>query len=80
MAKSKLDPRILNVLKEKTEGVDLPPLKRAMWAGDGTLMEFEGMWWEIRASGTDAVLRYYIEGRHRESIRVINRAFRDMKI
>lgn len=69
-----------NLLKEKTEGVDLPPLKRVMWAGDGTLMEFEGMWWEIRASGTDAVLRYYIEGRHRESIRVINRAFRDINI
>jgi len=68
------------LLREKTEGTDLPPLKRVMWAGDGTLMEFEGMWWEIRASGTDAVLRYYIEGRHRESIRVINRAFRDMKI
>jgi phosphomannomutase len=68
------------LLREKMPGVSLPPLKQVMWAGDGTLMDFEGMWWEIRASGTDAVLRYYIEGRNREAILAVNRAFRDMKI
>ena len=68
------------VLREQTPGVNLPPLKRVMWAGDGTLMDFEDMWWEIRASGTDAVLRYYIEGRNRKAILAFNRALRDMKI
>ena len=68
------------LLREKMPGVSLPRLKRVMWAGDGTLMDFEGMWWQIRASGTDAVLRYYIEGRDREAILGFNRAFRDMRI
>jgi len=42
--------------------VDLPPVVRCFDAGDGTLIEFEGQWFELRASGTDAVLRYYMEG------------------
>lgn len=68
------------LLEENTPGLKLPPIKRVMWAGDGTLMDFDGMWWEIRASGTDAVLRYYIEGRDREAIREINRGFCNMEI
>ena len=28
----------------------------------GTLLELEDQWFELRASGTDAVLRYYMEG------------------
>ena len=30
--------------------------------GDGVLVEFSTFWFVVRASGTDAVLRYYIEG------------------
>ncbi len=43
-------------------GCGLPPVARCFRAGDGTLIEFEGCWFELRASGTDAVLRYYFEG------------------
>ncbi|MBK9302452.1 MAG: hypothetical protein IPM94_00705 [bacterium] len=43
-------------------GCELPPVVRCFRAGDGTLIEFEGCWFELRASGTDAVLRYYCEG------------------
>jgi phosphomannomutase len=69
-----------SLLGKKMPHVNLPRLRKVMWAGDGTLLDFEGMWWEIRASGTDAVLRYYIEGRARESILAINRAFSEMEI
>jgi phosphomannomutase len=69
-----------SVLDRHVPGLNLPPLKRVMWAGDGTLMDFDGMWWEIRASGTDAVLRYYIEGRNRESIKEINKGFCNLVI
>ncbi len=48
-------------LREKTSP-DFPALIRATWAGDGTFLEFEEGWFEIRASGTDAVLRFYFEG------------------
>ena len=47
-------------------GVALPAIERCFHAGDGTLIEMDGLWFELRASGTDAVLRYYMEGRQRE--------------
>jgi phosphomannomutase len=68
------------LLKGKLPGISLPRLQAVRWAGDGTLMEFEGMWWELRASGTDAVLRYYIEGRDRAKIRAANRALVGMDL
>jgi phosphomannomutase len=40
----------------------LPRPTRICFVGDGTLVEFDNFWCVIRASGTDAVLRYYIEG------------------
>jgi len=40
----------------------LPSPTRIRFVGDGTLVEFDTFWCVIRASGTDAVLRYYIEG------------------
>ena len=36
--------------------------KRICFVGDGSLVEFDTFWCVIRASGTDAVLRYYIDG------------------
>ena len=47
-------------------------IKNAFWAGDGTVLEFEDYWFEIRASGTDAVLRYYMEGKNRENLHKLN--------
>ncbi len=53
-------------------GVELPPVRRIFWAGDGTLIEFDGQWFMLRASGTDAVLRYYMEGLEREAVSRLN--------
>ena len=56
-------------------GSALPPVLRAFRAGDGTLIEFAGLWFELRASGTDAVLRYYMEGRDAAAVGALNEAF-----
>jgi phosphomannomutase len=58
-----------------TDGSLLPPIQRVFHAGDGTFIEFENQWFELRASGTDAVLRYYMEGRDREVVEGLNAAF-----
>jgi glutaredoxin len=55
-------------------GVELPPVQRVVDAGDGTLIEFAQQWFELRASGTDAVLRYYMEGLDGESVSRLNEA------
>lgn len=55
-------------------GVELPGVRRVFHAGDGTLIEFEGQWFELRASGTDAVLRFYMEGSDPDSVVELNEA------
>ncbi|MHB8077958.1 MAG: phosphohexomutase domain-containing protein [Candidatus Krumholzibacteriia bacterium] len=55
-------------------GAPLPAVRQVCWAGDGTLIEFDGQWFMLRASGTDAVLRYYMEGRQREAVSGLNAA------
>ncbi len=57
------------------EGVRVPEIKRVFWAGDGTYIDFGTMWFELRASGTDAVLRFYIEGKDKEFLNTLNKAF-----
>ena len=57
------------------EGVRVPEIKRIFWAGDGTYIDFGRMWFELRASGTDAVLRFYIEGKDRALLDSLNKAF-----
>ena len=61
-------------------GADLPEVVRCFDAGDGTLVEFDGQWFELRASGTDAVLRYYMEGRDPERVGGLNTAFVALEI
>jgi phosphomannomutase len=57
------------------EGARVPEIKRVFWAGDGTYIDFGTMWFDLRASGTDAVLRFYIEGKDREFLDTLNKAF-----
>jgi phosphomannomutase len=52
----------------RDECTPLPPLERLSFIGDGTLLDFQGYWCLIRASGTDAVLRYYVEGEQRKAM------------
>jgi phosphomannomutase len=57
------------------EGVKVPEIKRVFWAGDGTYIDFGTLWFELRASGTDAVLRFYIEGKDKAFLDTLNQAF-----
>jgi phosphomannomutase len=41
---------------------------KVCFVGDGTLLEFGLFWCTIRASGTDALLRYYIEGHEKNEV------------
>ncbi|MFO7557280.1 MAG: hypothetical protein R6X10_00485 [Desulfobacterales bacterium] len=57
----------------------LPELKQICLIGKGTLLEgtflqFESFWFVIRASGTDAVLRYYINGEDKREIEACQEA------
>jgi phosphomannomutase len=61
-------------------GVELPPVERCFLAGDGTLLELADLWFELRASGTDAVLRYYMEGEDRAQVSALNEAFTRLRI
>ncbi len=61
-------------------GTTLPSVQRCFHAGDGTLIEMDGVWFELRASGTDAVLRYYLEGRDRAGVSALNEAFTNLRI
>ncbi|MFH1123450.1 MAG: hypothetical protein V1758_07275 [Pseudomonadota bacterium] len=56
-------------------GVAIPEIKRVFWAGDGTYIDFGNLWFELRASGTDAVLRFYIEGKEKGFLSSLNQAF-----
>ena len=62
------------LLARLPEGIALPGIRRVFHAGDGTLIEFVDQWFELRASGTDAVLRYYMEGRDPEAVKTLNAA------
>ena len=55
--------------------ISIPEVKRIFWAGDGTYIDFGKFWFELRASGTDAVLRFYIEGKEKEVLEAVNNAF-----
>ena len=69
------------ILRDRMEdGSLLPVIQRVFHAGDGTFIEFENQWFELRASGTDAVLRYYMEGKDRERVESLNEAFENLKI
>ncbi len=46
----------------------VPTIKQAAWVGDGSLFDMAGARLIIRASGTDALLRYYVEATSRETL------------
>lgn len=55
--------------------LSVPEIRRVFWAGDGTYIDFGSFWFELRASGTDAVLRFYIEGKDQAYLNRVNQAF-----
>jgi len=66
------------LLNLRTKDFQFPIIRKILWAGDGTLIDFGDFWWEVRASGTDAVLRYYIEGRDKKKLQEINNRFKEL--
>lgn len=60
--------------------VELPVIRRVFHAGDGTFIEFENQWFELRASGTDAVLRFYMEGSDQDRVAELNAAFAALQV
>jgi len=69
-----------DLLERMPAGAALPTISRIFHAGDGTFIEFDGLWFELRASGTDAVLRFYMEGRDQELVAELNEAFTRLRI
>jgi len=47
---------------------------------EGTLIEFDDFWILIRASGTDALLRYYIEGKDKDETQTYQNSLINLKI
>ena len=47
---------------------------------DQNFIEFAAQWFELRASGTDAVLRYYMEGADPQLVAETNEAFTRLAI
>jgi phosphomannomutase len=62
------------------EGVAAPEVLRCFRAGDGTMIEMKGQWFELRASGTDAVLRFYMEGDDADRVSSLNQALAGMDV
>ncbi len=63
----------------------IPRPKRACIVGEGKLlegmlMEFDTFWFLIRASGTDALIRYYIEGKDKDEIKAYQQSLINLKI
>ena len=69
-----------DLLERMPAGSALPTISRIFHAGDGTFIEFDGLWFELRASGTDAVLRFYMEGRDQELVAELNEALTRLRI
>jgi phosphomannomutase len=47
---------------------------------EGTLLEFPDFWFLIRASGTDALLRYYVEGEDQSVIKAYQESLINLKM
>ena len=63
----------------------LPRLKNISLIGEGGLLEgtflqFDSFWFVIRASGTDAVLRYYINGLEVEEMEACQKSLMNLQI
>ena len=63
-----------------TTGWALPPMTDLFWAGDGTFLQFDGIWAQLRASGTDAVLRYYAEGADPSTVASLQEALSHLRL
>lgn len=54
-------------------GAALPAIRGAAWVGDGSMFEMEGAQLVVRASGTDALIRYYVEATSAEGMSALEK-------
>lgn len=77
---TKLSPDMARKKLQDAMDVEVPEIKSLFWGGDGTYMDFGDMWFGLRASGTDAVLRFYIEGKERDRLNALNQGFINTRV
>jgi phosphomannomutase len=77
---------VQNIFKERLpEGaVEIPVPTRLCLIGEselhGTYIEFDSFWFVVRASGTDALIRYYIEGKSQDELEDYRHSFVNLQI
>ncbi len=77
---TELDPEKAHKKLQDAVGVEVPEIKDIFWAGDGTYIDFGDIWFGLRASGTDAVLRFYIEGKERGRLDALSEGFINTRV
>jgi phosphomannomutase len=62
--------RINKMVPKGVAGI-FPTIRNAIWISDGALLESDDLRFILRASGTDAVLRYYFEGKDLATLKAV---------
>ena len=62
------------------DAFEFPAVLRVCSTGDGSLIEFEDVQFLLRSSGTEALLRYYVEGTDKRIVSELGRALIGLKI
>ncbi|HEX7511232.1 MAG TPA: hypothetical protein VF335_08030 [Chitinivibrionales bacterium] len=70
----------INRAKPAGAAAVFPKITGAGWIGDGPLFESDGVRFIMRASGTDAVLRYYLEGTDKKFLENLLALVSDLQI
>ncbi len=66
--------------RRKNKVAEIKRLKYGYSIDDGILLESEDLRFILRASGTDAVLRYYVEGRDKNTVEAIQQMLIDLNV
>ncbi len=66
--------------RRRDDADPIPELRRACSIGGGIFFETDNLWFMIRASGTDAVMRYYLEGTGAETVAAVETTLTTMEI
>ncbi len=71
---------VVKILNKKQSFIEFDLLLNVFWAVDSAYFEFPDFWFGVRASGTDALMRYYMEGSDKYVINKVNRALMSIEI
>jgi phosphomannomutase len=76
---AQMSDRINGMVPKGVAGI-FPTLCNATWISDGALLESDDLRFILRASGTDAVLRYYFEGKDLATLKAVLDMMTKLKI